>query len=291
MHIIIGAVWQIKVYDQFYPNYVDPASGNVCSDQHSVLSGFKSFERFASLPQGTVGVYLGNAVPHVPDLLGDALSRVLGAGKHEHRAVIVIEEFSEEPELLVFSNNNKFLFNFLGRCSRGRHLDAKWKLHVLGGKRDDLARHGRRKKHGLPVFWQKLQYLVDLRGKADVEHPVCLIEHHDVYLFQSQKSLVQDIDKSARSGNDDMRTGPQLASLHSNRRAADEKRGTHADGAADFLQMLIDLDRELTSGQKSQPHAFSLGEPLNHRYAKSQGLACASLGDTNDVFALDSNRN
>src|SRR3989344_1818992 len=102
---------------------------------------------------------------------------------------------------------------------------------------------------------------------------------------------MQDIDKPAGSGNDDMGTGPQLASLHSESRAADKKRGTHADGAADFLQMFIDLDREFASGQKYQSHALSLGEALDHGHAKSQSLSCAGLRDADDVFALDSDGN
>src|SRR3989338_4265335 len=162
---------------------------------------------------------------------------------------------------------------------------------MLIRKRDDLAMHSCREKHGLPVPRQEFEYLVDLRGKADVEHPVCLVEHHDIHLFEGQEPLVQDINKPSRSGNDDMRTGPKLAPLHAHGRAADQKRRTHSNGTADFLQMLIDLDGELASGQKHQSHALSLSEALNHRYAKSQSLSCAGLGNADDVLALDSNRN
>src|SRR3989344_7479568 len=67
-----------------------------------------------------------------------------------------------------------------------------------------------------------------------------------------------------------------------NHSATQSQRGT------DLPKSVLFLKRQFSCWHQNQALPFELGNALDHRYPKSQGLSRSGLGDPNDVFSLQS---
>lgn len=87
-----------------------------------------------------------------------------------------------------------------------------------------------------------------------------------------------------------MRVAADVVQLQVHRRTADQHRRAESQAAADAVQRLIHLDRELAGREHDKPHALRDGEPLEHRDAEREGLSRAGLRHADDVLPLDRDR-
>ena len=72
--VIVGAVRQVEVDDDFDAVHVDAASGDVGGNQDAEATIFEAVERSAALGQGAVGVDLGSADIPTSDVPSNAAS-------------------------------------------------------------------------------------------------------------------------------------------------------------------------------------------------------------------------
>ena len=65
----------------------------------------------------------------------------------------------------------------------------------------------------MPFLWAMLDDFLDVRHEAHVEHPVGLVEHEVLDVFQRQIFLGDVIEQSPRRGDDDVGSSFQLIVL------------------------------------------------------------------------------
>src|SRR3989344_8245816 len=102
--------------------------------------------------------------------------------------------------------------------------------------------------------------------------------------------MLQVIYQPAWCGDNYMRLPAQVCQLTSHGLAADQSRSFQTQRPANRLQGGFNLHGQLSGRHDHQTLALMLSQSLEHRDAKSQGLASAGLGNTHDILAFQSSR-
>ncbi len=254
----------------------------------------ESLEGFLSLTERSVAVYLGSGDANVSKARGNVLGSALGAGKDDDRRGLVLlgENGRQQGELRMSGDDDHLLLDALGRGSLSGHLDAQRKLHVLHGQRRDLVRHGCREQKCLSILRDASHDVANLRGEADIEHVISLVEDYDIGIVESRIALLHVIKKSSRSGDDDGRVLLEDAHLLRGRLASDEDDGRDAEARTDARKRLVHLKGKLSGRKDNEATGVPVGEQsLDHRNTEGESLACSRLCDADDVLTLDADRN
>jgi len=102
--------------------------------------------------------------------------------------------------------------------------------------------------------------------------------------------LLNMVDQPSGRGDDHPRIFAQILDLQIHGRAADQQTSVHAERAADYLQSVRDLLRQLARRYQNERVAVGGLQSLDDRQAESQRFARAGLGDAEYVFTLQSER-
>ena len=88
------------------------------------------------------------------------------------------------------------LGDVVGRGGRARGLDANRIGEELLGQPGDLRRHGGREEQGLLLHRRQLEDAFEIRDEAHVEHPVGLVDHHDLNPVEQQIATLKVIEQT-----------------------------------------------------------------------------------------------
>ena len=292
--VILGLLGKVVVHDE--PNIfnVDAAGRDVGRHEHLIPVLLETLEGLLALAERPVSVDLDGGYAEVPEAEGDILGSVLGAGEDDDGkgSVLFGEKAREQRELGMSVDDDDLLLDIGGRGSLNGGLDAQGQLHVLHGEGRDLGGHGGREQKGLANLGDAPHDVAYLRGKADIEHMVSLVENDDGHIVEAGIALLDVVEQSPRGGDHDGRIKLEEAHLFGDGLAADEDNRADAQGRADAVYGLLDLNGKLASRQDDEAAGISIGEQsLDHGDAEGQGLAGSRLGDADDVLALHAERN
>ena len=176
----------------------------------------------------------------------------------------------------------------------GRHVDAH-RLHQ-GVLREpvQLGRNGEREEQGLPGLGEQLEELPEIRGEPQCDHPVGLVQHHDLDVGEVEAAPGVQLEKSAGSG--DQQVGglvPQHALLRLHGCSREDHVDLELREPGIVARAGLDVGRQLPGrdqDQPAQPHG-PVQQPGQQWNQIGAGLPRAGLGDADQVVALQGDRN
>ena len=121
---------------------------------------------------------------------------------------------------------------------------------------------------------------------------VGLVEDRHGHAVEDDAVALHQVDEAPGRGDDDVHAALQLGDLPVDRRAADDDQGAQADQLGQRAQRVLDLLRELASGQQHEAAAplgpasrLARRQAGDHRQAEGQRLARAGLRAAQHVAA------
>ncbi len=134
------------------------------------------------------------------------------------------------------------------------------------------------------------QNLLDVRAKADVEHPVGLVENDEADAAEHQRTAADHVDYPAGRADDDLRPAPQMFDLLPDRLAAVDRHHANVVAEGQFDALVAHLDGQFAGGKQHEGlHAGVLRarfEAFENRHAEGGGLARARLRLAHQIDAL-----
>mmetsp|Transcript_4404 Transcript_4404/g.13342 ORF Transcript_4404/g.13342 Transcript_4404/m.13342 type:complete len:249 (-) Transcript_4404:221-967(-) len=216
---------------------------------------------------------------------------VAGSGEYHSRRPRELCERVHQVALLKLGGNEEVLLpEGVHGAVLGTNLHPDWVLEAGPLKLLNLARHGRREELGAPVPRDDLENLVDLLLEVHVEEPVSLVKHEVLQLVQVEALGVRQVvdDPTGRAHND-VRPAPQGDALCHHVHPADEDDRLQPYRHPEGLELLRDLDGELSGGRqhKRKEGLRLVQQLLQDRKGKGAGLTASGLGKADDVLAVD----
>jgi hypothetical protein len=110
------------------------------------------------------------------------------------------------------------------------------------GKALNIIGHGCGKQQRLAFDWHVLDDLPNIRQESHVKHTVCLVQHEHFQMRQIDRALMDVIEQTTGTGNDDLDSCPQFLYLQIRAHAAVNGHALEAGlppHAADHLMYLL----------------------------------------------------
>ena len=180
-------------------------------------------------------------------------------------------------------------------CQRGgcltRNLDPGGVVQEGVGDPLDLGRHGGAVEHGLAGKGGQLEDAFDVGDEPHVEHPVRLIDHHDLHAGQKKLATLEMVQEPAGGGDQHIDATVNQLVLFAERHAANQQSLGQLGVLGIGLEILGHLSGEFAGWRqhKTARHpgaGAALTQKRNHRQHEACGLAGAGLGDAQYVTAL-----
>ena len=179
-----------------------------------------------------------------------------------------------------------------GAALRG-DLDLLGVLQDLRGELGDVTRHGGREQQRLALLGDRGHDAAHVADEAHVEHAIGLVEDEEGHVRQLDVAALDQVEKPARRGDQDVDAAVQGLDLPAEAQAADHHAELQPEAAAVGVEAAADLDGELARRRQHQrPRMLGLrtlaesGEVLQDGQREGGGLAGAGLGDAQHVAAL-----
>ncbi len=142
---------------------------------------------------------------------------------------------------------------------------------------------GERHKHEDPL---------DIGDEAHVEHPVGLVDDHDLHAGEQQLAALEMVEQPARCGDQHVNAAVDELILFLEADAADQQRLGQLHMLGVGVKVFGHLGGEFAGGAQHQaarhPRAgAATGEQGDHRQNEAGGLAGAGLGDAEHVAAFE----
>ena len=164
-----------------------------------------------------------------------------------------------------------------------RNFNANWLTHCGVGDADNFERHGCGEEHGLTILWHRRKNFCNLWREAHVEHAVRFVEDENFHVIQLDGLLLQVVDQTAGSGDDDVWVLLEVLLLEVHGRATNQDDGAHTNTAANLTEVFFNLQGEFARWENNEATALKLGEALDHWNTERERFAGTGLGDTNNV--------
>ena len=209
-----------------------------------------------------------------------------------------LEEVDQERVLARLVDEHHLLADLLHRRSLGGDLDLDRVDHQLRRERGDRRGHGGGEEHRLAALGQLGDDPPDVGQEAHVEHAVGLVEDEQLHLVEVDDALRHQVDEPPRAGDDSLGALLEVLHLPVLAYAADEARGRQPRPRRVAAGVLRRLHRELPRRREDERARMAdaarlahLDQALEDRQHKRRGLAGASLGDADQVAAVEQQRN
>ncbi len=290
----LGVARQVRVEHQLERRQVEAAGGDVGRHQHSGLSVAQRLER-----PDPLGLRQLAADPHgLEAALGEARLQVsdpvAGRAEDERPAGLEVAQRVDDRVLALAPGDGvrpvlDVLVRLLRRVGREAHRVAL----VLPGELGDALGDGRREEQRAPVGRRVAQDPLELLAKAHVEHLVGLVEHQGAKLREVELLVLEVIAQPARSADDEVGTGGELALLAAHVHAADTGAHDRVSVGEQPRELALHLQGELAGRGDHQAErrgrgteGFAVLEQLGgQREPEGDGLARTGLGRDEEVSA------
>ena len=261
---IVGRLGRyVKVHDVAHVANVDAAGENIGRHQHVDGAVAEGRKRALALRLATVAVDRGGLDALTLQTTAAAVGAVLGAHKDDSALrALLLEELGQQVVLGLDGHREHKLIDGVGGRRGGRDLHAGRIAHQVGDLAHGFLVEGRREQQRLALGWRLAHNAADGRQKAHVEHAVGLVEHQHLDLVQVAGTLLDQIDQTARRGDQDVAAVLERRGLGLVAHATHDGHGNMTGDVGDFARDLVDLLRELARGGDDEHHratAIALG--------------------------------
>ena len=307
----------VKVHDVAHIADVDAAGKHVGRHQHVDGAITEGRKRALTLGLAAVAVNRGGLDALALQTTAAAVGAVLGAHKDDGALrALLFEELGQQVVLGLDGHREHKLIDGIGGRRSGRDLHAGRIAHQVGDLAHGLLVERRREQQRLALGRRLAHNAADGGQKAHVEHAVGLVEHQHLDLVQVAGALLDQIDQTARRGDQDVAAVLEGSGLGLVAHAAHDGHGNMAGDVGDLARDLVDLLGELARGGDNEHHratAVALGllgaatavaaAALTHRLGRSDvlqivhgrqqeggRLAGAGLGGGKQVAAFEHHR-
>ncbi len=265
---------------------IDPTCGDISRDEYTYFFILKSRKGSLAIVLGFIAVDRLCRDTCEIQVFHDFIGSVLRSREDEDSFdSFIFEYIFEKIFFIVFVDEVDTLADHV--CSTRWRSDFDFRRigEYLMREFYDRRRHSRREEEGLPLLWKLRDDLLHIMDEPHIEHTVCLIEDEEFDTSKIDESLLHEVEKSTRSGNEDIDTfweGIDLAMLAD---ASEDHFRSEVRISAIVREALFDLDRELTSrsederADRASARDFSifLVHKLDDRKCKWSCLPCTCL--------------
>jgi hypothetical protein len=274
---------------------IDPAGGNVGRYKHPGAAGAEASQSTLALGLRFVSVNGDGFDTGPAEMPYNPVCTVLCPGEHEHPFERrIAQQCRQQLPFSITRDKDDALIHQLDRSRSGGHGYLDRIVEVILGERGDRLWHGRREQQGLALPWQQRDDAPQGMDKAEVEHPIGLVEDQDLDTGQNEGPAVDQIEQAARRCNEDVDTRRQPSLLGSDRNAAKHDRNGQRQLSTVGAEAVGDLAGQLSGGAEHECPASAgcrrsrrAGEALQDGQCKSGGLAGPGLGDAAEVAATE----
>ena len=164
--------------------------------------------------------------------------------------------------------------------------DFARRVHIVFGDAFYLRRHGCREKQHLPLGGHLFQNFIDTVGEAHVEHLVGFVHNDGADVVEMHHAPMNQVDKSARRGDDDMHAVAERANLALDARPA--VYGEHPQ-SVDISRIIVEVAGNLQAqfARRAENERLWCGDGevgfLYDGQSECRRLACSRLGESYDV--------
>ena len=186
---------------------------------------------------------------------------VLGAAEHQRKVVaVLIHQLHQQVVLCSLGDIVNALRDLVRSLARSCHLYAARVVKICRGEFFHKFRHRGREQQRLAVFGQQRCNLAQRVDKAHVEHLVGFIEHQILRLAQHHCLLLQQVNQTARRGDQNICPPLQRFLLRIDRHATNDHVDLQMAAALEHFQVVTNLLCQLARRRKDQAaHAFRRG--------------------------------
>ena len=145
---------------------------------------------------------------------GDLVRAMFGPGKNQDTIEVdLFQQRYQEIKFLIVRDRVKGVCDRLIDRAVDSDLDPGRIPQSECRDRRNFRWNRGRKKQGLPFSGTPGNNVFDDRQKAHVEHAIDLVEHENVDIAQTDRSLFEIVDQAARSGDNDIDSPFEFAAL------------------------------------------------------------------------------
>ncbi len=295
VNIAVCLFRQVKVDHEGNGAHINPAGSDISGDQDRQFAGTETVQGPLSGTLRLVSVNGIAAQTMLVELFGELFSTVLGAAKDDGGMISLSIQLStqiglkqgdfiilsQEANLLLDILNNRFI-----RCDRY----TNWIDDEFPGDFIYLPGHGGGKEGSLVLIRKMTDDPADIRHEAHIEHPVDFIQNQPLDFAQVYMSLVDQIQQSPGSGDENIDALGQVSRLWALADATVDKAMAQTHVLAIGRKTLPDLYRELTGwceDKGASPAASEslgiLGDVMQDWERKGCRFTSSCLGATNQV--------
>ncbi len=294
-HVVFGT---LVIHHVGHVVHIEPAGSHVGRDQDVHLAAAEGAHGPFPLALAEVTVHSRGGEAADRQRVGYPIAVPLGAAEDHGQPAAFGLQHSREDFGLVHLVGAEYVL--LGGRHVGRLVvllgpDVDRTAQVPPGERDDLARHGGREQHRLPVLRSQPQDLFDVGEEPQVEHLVGFVEHQRLRLGKIKMTLAGQVEQPAGGADHDVDIG-QCLDLRLVGTAAVESDDFRAAARSGQPHVVGDLDGQFPGrhdDQGSGRRRLAVGradQSLHHRNAEGKRLARASPGLPDQVIAVERDR-
>ena len=228
------------------------------------------------------------------ELLCQTVCTVLGPSEDDATIDhLRLDQLHEQATLVRLPDEGDVLVDAIGGGRLGAHVDAN---RIMEHRRDEVAdalRHRCTEQEVLTALRQEREDPPDVPNEAHVEHLVGLIEHQVGQIGQIEMTLLLQIEQASGRGDEDVDALPE--GLDPGMCPTPPKMTKSSGRACPWPSPTADLGGRFTSvrGERSNrsPVRRTLGcEMMEDREREGRRLPCPSLGNTEDIPAIEEGR-
>ena len=243
---------------------------------------------------GVVAVFLQRFRDDVDICLAVAEDDRVGAGR-----ALAVDERAKQVALLgrrtVAARGFELHDALFDRLRRGRlagDLDPGRRMQEGVGDPFDLGRHGSGEEQRLPGEGHEPEDPFDIGDEAHVEHPVGLVDDHDLHAGQEQLAALEMVEQPAWRSDQHVDAAVDQRILFLEAHAADQERLGQLHvlgiGVEVFRHLGGQLARRAEHQRTRHPRPGTAArQHADHRQGERRGLAGAGLGDAEHVLAFE----
>ena len=245
----------VKVHDVAHVANVDAAGKHVGCHQHVDGTVAEGRKRALALSLAAVAMNRGGLDALALQTTAAAVGTVLGAHKDDRALrTLLFEKLGQQVVLGLDGHREHKLVDGVGGRRGRRDLHAGRIAHQVGDLAHGLLVEGRREQQRLTLGRRLAHNTADGGQKAHVEHAVGLVEHQDLNLVQVAGALLDQIDQTARRGDQDVAAILEGSGLRLVAHAAHDGHGNMAGDVGDLARDLVDLLGKLARGGDDEHH-------------------------------------
>jgi hypothetical protein len=270
--VILDGLGHVVVDDHGNVLNINTATSNVGSDENVLRAVFERRESVFTLLLAFATVKCARVEAKLLQTLRKDVGALLLVDENDDwRLQAALQQLHELLPLLVLSHHHHNLLGSLRWLTNRADVDRGWSSKVCSSESLDSWRHRSCEHDRLSVLLPRVEVFHEFRRvfrlvcvgfeicdrheledllhvwlEAHVNHSVGFVHDNVRALIQHQVAILQHINETTRSGDDNLTTQTELETLLFTRQTTDDDDSSDAERRSELLRFLLDLLCQLT---------------------------------------------